>query len=85
MKLKKGVPCPIAALAKKDKCLGRDCGWFLPESEQPCIIWVQTDSILKLTELVETLTAAIDKREKTLDAVDEALKKLRLIPEEENR
>ncbi|MFA5378343.1 MAG: hypothetical protein WC455_21495 [Dehalococcoidia bacterium] len=78
MKLRKGVPCPIAALAKKDKCLGSDCGWHLPDSEQPCLIWVQTDAILKLTELVETLTAAIEKREKTLDTVDDALKGLNL-------
>lgn len=82
MKLRKGVPCPIAALAKKDKCLGRDCGWYLPDSELPCIIAAQTSAIVGLTDLVETLVAAIDKREKTLDGVDEKLRALQVFPEE---
>jgi len=83
MKLRKGVPCPIAALAKKDKCLGRDCGWYLPNnSEFPCIVATQTAAILSLTELVETLVAAIEKREKNLDSVDKSLAALRLHTEE---
>jgi len=75
MKIKKGVPCPVAALANSDKCLGPSCGWFLKE-EASCIIGVQAAAIANLIDKVQEQERALEKMGEALDTVIDLLKKI---------
>jgi uncharacterized coiled-coil protein SlyX len=75
MKIKKGVPCPVAALANSDKCLGTACGWFLKEQES-CLIGVQSAAIADLIDKAQEQERALEKMGEALDTVIELLKKV---------
>lgn len=77
MKFKKGVPCPVAALARSDKCLAGDCGWYLKDPGS-CLIAVQAAAMNELIDEVQALREAIDKMGPGLD---EALKLLKEVKE----
>ncbi len=75
MKIKKGVACPVAALAQSDQCLGPACGWFLKE-EASCLIGVQAAAITDLIDKVQAQESALEKMGEALDTVIDLLKKI---------
>jgi len=69
MKLRKGSPCTISALAGKTECLGGACTWFVLEGEIHCLIPLQTSTMIELIDKVNETYNAVDKMGKGLDEI----------------
>ncbi len=69
MRLRKGSPCTIAALAGKTECLGSACTWFVPEGEIHCLIPLQTSTMLELIDRVNDTYDAVDKMGTSLEEI----------------
>lgn len=66
-KFKKGVACPVAALAGKTECLGSDCGWFMPDNDPHCLIGTQSVTITMLIDQIELLSNEIEEIKKVIN------------------
>jgi len=74
IKFKQGAPCPVAAMAGSDLCLGGSCPWYVADLKG-CIVGVQAatltslidqvqaqqNSILDIVETLESIMALIEK------------------------
>lgn len=59
------LPCPIAAMARKNKCLGPGCGWNVPGTSTGCLVLethIQTAKMVEILTLIKDSLTEIDDK-----------------------
>jgi hypothetical protein len=74
MNLREGSPCPIAALARKSRCLGSVCAWHLPKTQTGCLIMEQNIEFMKIVACLAEMSKVNVSMEKTLKQIVDELK-----------
>lgn len=77
MKMKPGIPCPVAALARSGKCLEARCGWYIQDSDPHCLMALHHMTIMKLCDEVEHIKEIVEGMGPGLDSITTTLEEIK--------
>lgn len=61
-------PCPVAIMARKNKCLGPACAWHVPDTETGCIVLEDHIQIVKMIGILTLIKDCLNEIDSKMNA-----------------